>query len=225
MEILKYLEQFMTEQRVSRMREIVDQRTRHITVVLEDIFQSHNISAVLRSCDCFGIQDVHILQGENEYTLNPEISLGSAQWLDIHLYHHQDLSTLKLFNQLKESGYKIVATIPNIEGKTPETLTLDSPVALIMGSELNGLSEEAIKNADEIIEIPMFGFTESFNISVATALILQGLRTRINSEEINWQLSKDEKEEILFRWYVNSIKESELIIKEFNKSHKRSSTD
>ena len=218
MHLITFLEQFMTPDRVQRMKEVVDLRTRFITVVLEDIYQPHNISAVLRSCDCFGIQDIHVMQGNNKYELNPDVSLGSAQWLNINLYEKEECSTGSLFSQLRKKGYRIIATTPNQSGAAyPRKLNLDKPIALIMGSEVTGLSTEAIENADEKLEIPMFGFTESFNISVATALILQTLRNRLHLENVQWGLSGEEKTEILTSWYKSSIKESELLIKEFQK--------
>jgi len=83
-ELLKHLQQFVTEDKLRRIDYVIKDRTRHLTIVLEDIYQPHNASAVLRSCECFGIQDLHVIEQEKQYKPNPEIALGASQWLTIH---------------------------------------------------------------------------------------------------------------------------------------------
>ncbi len=212
-EQIDILKQHMTEARMERMLSILDQRTKYISVVIEDIFQAHNISAVLRSCDCFGIQDVHIMQGKNKYQENNEISLGSSKWLNTELYNKDETHVKALYSKLRAQGYRIVATSPHAKSLSPQKLDISTPIALVMGAEAQGLSEDAILHADESVKIPMYGFTESFNISVATAIILHSLRDRIQNEDISWQLDESAKNEILLKWCMNSVKDSELILK------------
>jgi len=195
------------------MLSILEKRTRHVSVVIEDIFQPHNISAVLRSCDCFGIQDVHVMQGKNKYQENNEISLGSSKWLNTELYNKDETKIKELYSKLRNKGYRIVATSPHAKSLSPQKLDISSPIAIVMGAEAQGLSEEAILHADESIKIPMYGFTESFNISVATAIILHALRDRIENENINWQLNEHDQNEILLNWCKSSVKDSERILK------------
>jgi tRNA (guanosine-2'-O-)-methyltransferase len=90
---LEYLLQFVTQNKRNRFEEIIRNRTRHLTVALEDIYQSHNASAVLRTCDCFGIQDVHIIENKYKYTLNPDIALGASQWLCLEKYNQREDNT------------------------------------------------------------------------------------------------------------------------------------
>lgn len=186
--------------------------------MLENIYQPHNASAVLRSCDLSGIQDIHIVEGTNKYNVNPHISMGSAKWLNLFKYDEEKDNTLKTIQHLKKSGYKIVATTPHKGSFTPENLPIDNKIALLFGTELTGLSDNAIENADEFLRIPQFGFTESYNISVSVALILFNLKNRLYKSDINWQLSKDEKINIKLEWARQTIKRSELIEEQFLKN-------
>ena len=170
--MLEFLTQFITDERRQRFEEVLDYRTRHITVVLEDIFQPHNASAVLRTCDLRGIQDIHIVENTNHYDVNPDVVLGSTKWLNLYHYEGKEFNTPATYQRLHDMGYKIVATCPHRDDFTPDTLPLDQPVALVFGTEKLGLSDYAVENADMHVRIPMFGFTESYNISVSAALLL-----------------------------------------------------
>lgn len=190
----------VTQERAERFMEVVAQRTRHITVVLEDIYQPHNASAVIRSCDCFGIQDVHVIENRNKYRINPQVALGSTNWVDIHQYAEEEDNSPICLERLKASGYSIVASSPHVDAFSPEDLPLDRPIAILLGTEKDGLQEETMSAADMHLKIPMFGFTESFNISVSAALILQRLRTRLEEGALDFKLSTEEQEDLLRKW-------------------------
>jgi len=217
MELINYLSEFVSESRRKRFDEVIQYRTRHITVVLEDIYQAHNASAVLRSCDCFGIQDVHIIENKNKYEINPDVELGSSKWLSLFKYNDDKNNTLKCINELKKNGYKIVATSPHANSQTIDNLKVDEKFALIFGTELKGVSEIVKENADEFVKIPMYGFTESFNISVSAAICLYTLVNKLHSLSIDWKIDEKEKAEIILNWLRNSISKPELIEKEFFK--------
>ncbi|MCX6305974.1 MAG: RNA methyltransferase [Bacteroidetes bacterium] len=214
-ELIEYLRCFATEERFSKFREAVHFRTRHLTIALEDIFQSHNASAVLRTCDCFGIQDVHIIENRNKYEVNPDVALGASKWLDLIRYNEPGNNTVACITRLKKEGYRVVATTPHKDGFIPGTLPLHQKTALIFGTEMAGLTPEALELADDFIRIPMVGFTESLNISVSAAIFMQNLTTRLRNSDIRWQLSDTEKDEILVNWLRQSIKKSDMIIDEF----------
>lgn len=215
--LLEYLMEFVTEERKKRFSDIIQYRTRHITVVLEDIYQPHNASAVLRTCDLNGIQDVHIIENKNVYDVNPEVALGSSKWLTLKKYNSQQNNTLDTLNSLKSQGYKIVATTPHKDSHNLDTLDLNDKVALVFGTELTGLSEVAIKNSDEYLKIPMHGFTESYNISVSAALCMFTLTQRMRKENIDWKLSESEYTDILLEWARNSLSRHESMEKHFLK--------
>ena len=215
-ELLKYLSEYITPERFSLFNKIVEHRTRYITVVLEDIFQSQNASAVLRSCDCFGIQDVHIIENRNRFQLDTEVSLGSSKWLSLNKYNREENNSLEAIKTLKKQGYKIVATTPHTnDQKLPNFDITSGKTALVFGSELPGVSDTILNEADEFLKIPMFGFTESFNISVSAAIILHHLTDKLHSSDVNWELTDEEKTEIKTQWIRNTLKKSELIEKRF----------
>ncbi|MEI6765384.1 MAG: RNA methyltransferase [Bacteroidota bacterium] len=219
-QLYNFLSSFITDERKSRIEEVAANRTRHLCVVLEDIFQSHNASAVLRSCDCFGIQDVHIIENRNPYEVNPEVALGSSKWLDLMRYNTEPDNTPSCIEHLKKQGYRIVATTPHKDDYTIEQLPIDTKIALLFGTEMHGLSKKAIAMADDFVKIPMFGFTESFNISVSAALCLYSLTERMRRSDVPWQLSKQDIETLKLQWARNSVKRVETVEATFFKNLK-----
>jgi tRNA (guanosine-2'-O-)-methyltransferase len=213
--LLNFLLTFISENKVTKFEERIQYRSRHLTIVLEDIFQPHNASAVLRSCDCFGIQDVHIIENMNKYEVNPDVALGSSKWLSLIKYNKEINNTSSCLSSLKKQGYKIVATSPHKDDFTPESLPLDKKTALVFGTELEGLTDNAKEIADAYVRIPMYGFTESLNISVSAALLLFTLSERLRKSDINWQLSEEEKTDTLLQWARNVVKRSDAIEREF----------
>ncbi len=213
--LLTYFSEYLTERRKELFQKVIQYRTRHITVVLEDIYQPHNASAVLRSCDLTGVQDVHIIENRNTYEVNPDVAMGSFKWLDLHKYNEKENNTLETFQKLRKQGYRIIATTPHKNDKTLDDIPLDGKMAIVFGTELTGLSDLAIDNADEYLRIPMYGFTESYNISVSVALTLFTLTEKLRKSDIPWQLSDEEKLDILLEWSRRSIKRSEVLEREF----------
>jgi len=212
-ELINYLSEFVTTERIETFNQVLMYRTRYLAVVLEDIYQPHNASAVLRSCDCFGIQDVHIIENRNTYTINPDVALGSNKWLTLKKYNRKEFNTEETYQTLKSEGYRIIATAPHPGNTSLEEFNLkNGKSALIFGTEMDGLSEFAIREADEYVRIPMYGFTESFNISVSAAIILYQLSGKLRTSDIQWQLSQAEKEALKLEWLKRSVKKSELLI-------------
>ena len=111
--LILYLQQFVTERRLKLFDSRLENRTRYLTVVLEDIFQPHNASAVMRSCECFGIQDLHIIENRNAYRINPDVALGSYKWLTLKRYNLPGDNTTRALVLLKQEGYRIVAAMPH----------------------------------------------------------------------------------------------------------------
>jgi tRNA (guanosine-2'-O-)-methyltransferase len=214
-ELINYLSGFVSDRRKQRLQEVLAERTRHMCVVLEDVYQAHNASAVLRSCDCFGVQDVHFIETRNKFKISEDVSMGATQWLNIKKYNQQENNTLACLNELKSKGYRIVATTPHKNDKTIAELDVSRPFALVFGTEITGITQDVFEAADEFVKIPMYGFTESFNISVCAALCMYELTTRIRESGISYKLSDKEKQLIYLDWLKTSISKSELIIKDF----------
>ena len=215
--LIDHLSEFVTKRRLQLFDTLLNFRTRYITLVLEDLFQPHNTSAVLRSCECFGIQDVHIIENLNQYRLSPDIALGSHKWLTLFRYNQESNNTKTAIKTLKEQGYRIAATTPHKNDSTIDEFDLSrGKVALLFGSELNGLSPQAMQLADEFVKIPMVGFTESLNISVTAAIFIQHLTGKLRRDTtIPWQLTHEEKQQVKLAWLRNTIRKSELIEKAF----------
>lgn len=217
--LINYLSGFVTPERLRLFEKILACRTSYITVVLEDIFQPQNASAVLRTCDCFGIQHIHVIENRNKFRINKEVTLGASKWLNIHTYNQKKENSLEAVRLLKKNGYRIVATSPHHNNQLlPDFDLSKGKTAVVFGSELPGISETISGEADEFLKIPMVGFTESFNLSVSAAIVLYQLNEKLrNQQNIHWQLSEEEKEAIRLQWLRNTIKQSNLLEERFLK--------
>lgn len=211
---LNYLEAFMTENRSARFLKVLSQRTKHFTVAVEDIFQLHNTSAVMRTCEVFGIQDLNVVEEKYGKTIDKEIAMGAQKWVDVHRYN----SVNACITKLKADGYRIIATSPHEDSCMMEDFDISQPSALFFGTERLGLSEHVLKQADGFLKIPMVGFTESLNISSSAAIIIQHLTHRLRQSEIQWQLSEEEILEKRIDWTEKTIKDIEFIKRKYQDS-------
>lgn len=212
--LLEKMLEHISENKTNLFNEIIENRTRHITVVLENIFQPQNASAVLRSCDCFGVQDVHIIENNNKFETNRDVALGSTKWLDLIRYNKSENNSAECFSSLKKKGYKLIGTTPHENDSMIHELPLDQPVALVFGTELTGLSDVAMKEMDGFVKLPMYGFTESFNISVSVALSLYDTTERMRKMDFDWHLTEEEKITTKLNWVRKVIKHSAKVEKE-----------
>jgi tRNA (guanosine-2'-O-)-methyltransferase len=190
----------ITENKQEMFERIAPERTRHITVALENIYQTHNASAVVRTCDCLGVQDLHVIEQRNEYVVQRDIALGAGRWVDIHNHSNKSTATQDCLLTLKQKGYRIIATTPHGNSKSIFDIDISEPMAFVFGTERKGISQEALDLADEAVFIPMFGFTESFNVSVSVAMTLNTIRQRLNESKIDWRLSKSEQTALKIEW-------------------------
>ncbi|MFL5728820.1 MAG: TrmH family RNA methyltransferase [Cytophagaceae bacterium] len=219
-ELIKHLSQFITENKRQKIEEALQYRTYYLTVVLEDIYQAHNASAVVRTCDCFGIQQMHVIENRNQYKVNPDVTLGSSKWVDIIHHNKAEQNTRASLESLKSAGYRLIATTPHKDDTNLEDLPLDSKTALLFGTEKEGLSQEALELADGFVKIPMFGFTESLNISVSAAICIHQLSMKLRNSDIDWRLTDQEKNVIRLNWIRGIVQRSELLEKDFLNNYK-----
>jgi len=209
---IEYIEQFVTEKRRNLFLKVLNERTRHFTVAIEDIFQPHNASAVVRSCDIFGIQDIHVIENKYRFYASNRVAKGAQKWLDFSLYNQKNVNnTLTCIDSLRAKGYQIIATTPHDESCMLQDFDITQKSAFFFGVEKEGLSKHVMDNADGFLKIPMIGFTESLNISVAAAIILQNLNERLKKSAIHWQLTEEEKKEKYQEWIEKSIKSIQKI--------------
>lgn len=206
--LLAYLEEFISEKRIERFNDILSHRTNFITVAIEDVFQMHNTSAVIRSCESFGIQQAHLIEGKYGQRLDEEIAMGAQKWVDVKRYKNSN----EAVDVLKNKGYKIVATSPHADSSLLQDYELDGKMALFFGTENKGLSDYVLENADAYLKIPMVGFTESLNISVSAAIILQHLTSKLKSSNFDWKLTQAEMMEKRLDWTKKSIKSIDDIL-------------
>ncbi|MBS1682821.1 MAG: RNA methyltransferase [Bacteroidetes bacterium] len=217
--VIHHLSQYVTEHKKAFIEKVLAVRTRHITLVLENIYQSQNASATLRTCECLGLQDVHIIEDTSNYGTNKKVLKGANKWLDLHRHKMKGFNNTEIcFRNLRQSGYKILVTDPSPDGISVNEVAIDQKIAIVMGNELQGTSKYAIEHADQKIVVPMFGFTESFNISVCAALCLNTFLTKLRLSEINWQLTEPEKEMLRLQWFRKIVRRSDLIEQEFLRS-------
>ncbi|CAM4353493.1 RNA methyltransferase [Zobellia roscoffensis] len=216
-QLLEYLEDFISEERKQRFLEILEERTKLVTVAIEDLYQMHNTSAVIRSCEVFGIQDAHVIESRYGKKLDDQIAMGAQKWVDVH--RHQ--STTDCIGKLKEKGYKIIATTPHNDSTFLEDFKIEGKTALLFGTERTGLSQEAMDLSDGFLKIPMLGFTESLNISVSAAIILQHLSDKIRKTDLEWRLTDEEKQEKRLDWTKKSVRSIDDVLMRYEEQLKK----
>jgi tRNA (guanosine-2'-O-)-methyltransferase len=214
-----HLLQFVTPEKRARMESVIEQRTSYVRVVLEDIFQPHNASAVMRSCECFGIQHLHVIENRYQYTLNRDVAMGSSKWINLHRHRDEEADNTKAcIKELRKDGYRIVATSLDASSIPLHDLPLDEKTSLWFGTEEEGLSATALQEADAHVHIPMLGFTQSFNISVSAAICLYELRNRLSLERDKVALSPAEKRHVYRGWLNSTLKNCEILERSFLKA-------
>ncbi|MEN8886288.1 MAG: RNA methyltransferase [Winogradskyella sp.] len=206
--LLNYLETYLTENRKQRFENVLENRTKHFTVATEDVYQLHNTSAVMRSCDVFGVQEVSIVEEVNSKSIDREIAMGAQKWVDLKRYH----TTKECIKDLKGNGYQIVATTPHVDDCELMDFDITKKSCFFFGRETEGLSQHVLDEADSFLKIPMVGFTESLNISVSAAIILQHVTSKLRKSNIEWQLTADEIIEKRFDWVRKTIKNYDAIV-------------
>jgi tRNA (guanosine-2'-O-)-methyltransferase len=215
-ELVNHLYGYISENKRNLIEKISACRTRFLTLVLEDIEESKDASAVIRTCDIFGIQEINIVENNNRYRINPDVTMGSSKWVDIINYKKPAVNnTLDCIAGLKSRGYSIIAMTPAPSSKSLEDLQINNKMALMFGSEENGLSETALNEADLMVKIPSYGFTESYTISVSAAIAVHYLRGKLLKKGIQLYLSGDELLDLKLKWIKKVIKKGEMLEKKF----------
>lgn len=217
--LLHYLLDFITPERHERFMEILKERTTHFTVATEDVYQMHNTSAVIRSCDVFGIQHAHLIEEKFGKRIDSNIAMGAQKWVDVH--RHQNAQDC--MDSLRAQGYKIIATTPHDNSCLIDDFDITQKSAFFFGTERKGLSDEVMEQADGYLKIPMVGFTESLNISVSVAIILHTVTQKLKRSGMAWQLSEEEILDKQLDWTQKSVRSVEDVMKrywELNKAAK-----
>ncbi len=215
-EQLEYLRNFVTDEKNALFDRLIRERTDYVTLVLEDLYQSHNQSAVMRTADCMGIQHVHIIENRNRYDTSSTVSQGAREWLTLHRYRGEKNNTPAAIRQLRAEGYRIIATTPHTDDVLIDELDLTKgKMAFFFGTELSGVSPDVMEQADEFVKVPMYGFTESLNVSVCAALLMYSVMQRLRKSSVDWRLDAEQRLRVALQWYKHSIKASGEILQRF----------
>jgi len=211
---LEALVPFLSEERLKKFDNVLSRRTRKLCLVLENVYQSRNASAVMRTCDGLGVQDVHLIEDVNPWVFNRIVSKGTPSWLTLHRYRSEKKPSEACIAQLKNLGYKIAVTSPHVNGFQPHLLPTSDPVALVMGTEFTGVSEEMMDAADYHVYTPMHGFAESLNISVAAGIIMHRILENIHQRPpIDWSITGEEADQLRVEWAMKSVRKSKALLK------------
>ena len=217
--IFEYLKQFLTEERLSKIEFYAQESSDFVLPVMEDIFQFRNAAAIVRSVEACGFHKIVAMESENEFNPNLRVTKGAETWVEVEKMPHQIASLEKI----KERGYKILAISPEKNAIMLPDYDLKEPVALVFGTEKEGVTEEILDFADETLAIPMYGFTKSFNVSVAAAICFYDLKQKLVKSDFDYKLSDEKLWELKVRWAKNSIKSGEEILQKFLKEQATSS--
>lgn len=210
-----YLYSYLTGSRRNTFERVLARRTSHITVVAEDTHQEHNASALIRTCDCFGIQNMHIIEQEHVFRIARGMTKGAEKWVDLHFYTGAD-PVAECTAALRSAGYRIVATTPDPNGIPLPEFDARTKSAILFGREKEGLSRALLAEADTAIHIPMFGFSESFNVSVSAAIILHSITTQLQTAgDTSWKLDAGTLLEKRIEWSLKTIQNSRYIFEDF----------
>lgn len=204
--ILQELRKHVLPERLNRLQTVLKERTRLIRVVIEDLNYERNAGAVFRSCDCFGVQDATVIEADFKKRAAELISKGSDKWLTINQFDEPDTdNSLACMQYLKREGYHIVACTPHNATVLLPDFKITKKTAILFGNEEDGLTQTAINHADEKLKIPIYGFSESYNISVSAALVLQQIVTALHQSDLDWRLPENEKIALETEWILKSL--------------------
>ena len=210
-EIYDYLQQFLTDERLSKIEHFSKESSDFVLPVMEDVYQFRNAAAIVRSVEACGFHHVVALEEENVFNPNLKVTKGAETWVQVEKMPN-NLDSLK---EIKSRGYRILAVSPEKNATMLPDYEVKEPIALVFGTESEGVSDEILDFADETLAIPMFGFTKSFNVSVAAAICMYELKQKLMKSGIEYQLSDQKLLELKIRWAKNSIKSSEQILERF----------
>ncbi|MCP4717130.1 MAG: RNA methyltransferase, partial [Deltaproteobacteria bacterium] len=214
--LIEHLGSFVSDNKLTKIEDVLRYRTRYVTLVLEDIFKAHNANATIRTSECMGVQDIHIIENSSPFSISDDVTQGSSKWVSLHRYRTGDQNnTVSCFQALRDQGYYIIATTLDEHSLELDAVPLDKKMAFVFGNEDQGMSDYTLQNADATLKLPMHGFTQSYNISVCVAMTLSAVIGRLHRSDIAWQLSEEEQQELKLEWYKKIVRRSDLIEKVF----------
>ncbi|TXF75087.1 TrmH family RNA methyltransferase [Chryseobacterium sp.] len=207
----EYLKQFLSDERLRKIEHYAQESSDFVLPVMEDIFQFRNAAAIVRSVEACGFHKIVAMESENIFNPNLRVTKGAETWVEVEKMPH----TLDSLQEIKNRGYKILAVSPEKNAVMLPDYDLREPVALVFGTEKEGVTKEILDFADETLAIPMYGFTKSFNVSVAAAICFYDLKQKLIKSGLDYKLSEEKLWQMKVRWTVNSIQSGEQIFRKY----------
>lgn len=217
-DLYEYMKGFLTEERLSKIDRFAEESSDFVLPIMENIYQFRNAAAIIRSVEACGFHKIIALEDENVFNPNAKVARGADNWMQIEKMER----SINSLQQIKDRGYKIVAVSPEKEAVSLPNFDISQPVALIFGTEKEGVSPEMLEFADETLIIPMYGFTESFNVSVAAGICMYTLKQKLIDSGIEYKLSPEKKLAMKTQWAINSARSGEEIAQHFLTQHSKS---
>ena len=214
-EIFHYLEKFLTEERLQKINFFAPESSDYLLPVMEDIFQFRNAAAIVRSVEACGFHKIVAMESENVFNPNLRVTKCAETWVEVEKLPH----SLDSIKKIKNRGYKIVAVSPEKNATLLPDFSISEPVALVFGTEKEGVTEEILDFADETLAIPMYGFTRTFNVSVAASICMYELKQKLLKSGIDYKLSEEKMWQMKVRWAVNSLASGEQILTKYLKEN------
>lgn len=207
----EYLQQFLTDERLEKINRFAPESSDFVLPVIEDVYQFRNAAAIVRSVEACGFHKIVAMESENQFNPNLRVTKGAETWVDVERLSH----SLDSIKQIKNRGYKIVAVSPEKNATILSDFQMTEPVALVFGTEAEGVTDEILDFSDETLAIPMYGFTRSFNVSVAAAICVYDLKQKLMRSNLDYKLSEEKLWEMKVRWAVNSLQSGEQILAKY----------
>ena len=211
-----YLKNFLTPERLSKIEHHSLESSEFVLPVVEDVYQFRNAAAIVRSVEASGFHRVVALEQQNVFNPNLRVTKGADTWVEVEKLP-ADIGSIQ---QIKNRGYKIVAVSPEKNAVPLPDFQLTEPVALVFGTEWKGVTDELLDFADQTLIIPMYGFTRSYNVSVAAAICLYELKQKLINSGLDYKLNEEKRLTLMIRWAVNSIRSGDEIYRKFLQDHK-----
>lgn len=206
-----YLQQFLTDERLQKINHFAEESSDFVLPVMEDIYQFRNAAAIVRSVEACGFHKIVALQDKNVFHPNLKVTKGADTWVEVERMQ----ASQEALQAIKKRGYRIVAVSPEREATMLPDFEITQPIALVFGTEWQGVSDGMLQAADETLAIPMYGFTKSFNVSVAAAICMYDLKQKLLQSNLEYKLPEDRKLQMKIRWAIHSIRSGEEIYERY----------
>ena len=215
---MAYLESMMPESKKKKIAQVLPFRTRHVVTVIENVLDSNNTNAILRTSEALGIQDAHLVYGNIKYIPQKSVSKGAHLWMDTFKYGNEfEDNAINCIHFLKGKGYQLVVTSPDAKN-TIDDIDIDKPMAVCFGQESKGVSNTFLSHAAIAVSLPQYGFTDSYNVAVAAGMTLLPLLEKVRKSNLHWQLTDAEKKLIYKTWLMQYHEPVEAHFKRYQMS-------